>query len=188
MNLERELWNEDPTKSWMKQHQCPDLRAYLKDHAFPLLEQRRKFISAIGSYRSAHNNVLPIPLFLITSDNVLVDRQMELCLITENNFSLPETKFNLSSTAVSNIVDEAMSELGKGDFFFRFMAYSKNATRVCVHFTTYHLEELCCLFKTTYIPMYLGGLEGEKLIFKPTVFTNEPMWERLRGQNPFFEQ
>lgn len=188
MNLEKGIWNEDPTKAWMKEYQCSDWKSYLKDIVFPAVEDRKNLLNSFwfsfeykrnSVYKRHEESFSSIPIGLLTGTFDFSGRQLNICTMRKQHVQLPV--FLDNGTVMKNIVDEELESLGERDIFFSIQADSNKYGNVWVYFTPAHLEEACCILKTSQTIFKLDQESWRQTIMR----INDGSWERLGSMNPF---
>lgn len=183
MNLEKNLWIEDPAKAWMKEHQCPLIRSYLKEKGFPALEKNRILVSSLFLSSLSKrmlmltNGRIPssLPMDYLTDESVFSGWGFSFSVLCDSKFIMP--RHLVKSTPTVNVFDVEMELLGEGDVFFSVQMLDEESGRLCLlYFTPTHIEEACCIMR---------GREMKTEPVSRSVVMNRKGWDRLGMQNPF---
>lgn len=189
MNLEKGIWNEDPTKAWMKEYQCSNWKSHIKDVFLPALEKQRSIMNSFY-FSSDYKKKLALrpkgldsfstfPAALIVGSFTFIKYHFDICMVQKTRIKLPVYWEN--GDILKNIVDAEIEHLGERDFFFSVKADSKKYGKVMVYFTPIHFEEACCILQLKKTKVQIGDYEwGEE-----TISINDDSLERLGSMNPF---
>jgi len=180
MNLEKWIWNEDPTKAWMKEYQCDVFRSFMKDTAIPIIERNTARLGSYFSFekrinRNHQRGFSCLYIWLLFGDREIFKWDVRLCFVEREKFTLP---LYLSEY---NIVDREVETLGLNDWFFNVKVQMANGNEANVYFTPYHLEEACCILSAYESKLMIGTTEWVRYI----VQVNDDGWKRLGPMNPF---